>query len=82
MSYVRRSATSDVYVYPHVGGFLVCNNCALQPDDDDPAYDYTTPEPDAMNDHLWRHAWAGHKVPDIREIYAEMKADYEEWASE
>jgi len=56
MSYARRDATSDVYVFSGDGGEIIdCCHCALGPD-----FRGTRAE---LLKHLGAHLQAGHKVP-------------------
>jgi len=56
LSYARRGARSDVYVYLHAGGHLACSGCDLGQ-----VEHYTTAD---MVAHLEAHRAAGHTVPD------------------
>lgn len=63
MSYCRFFSGSDVYMYPHAGGFIVCSACQLENNDfsgDSPRF-FTRTE---ALEHLREHEEAGHNVPD------------------
>lgn len=57
MSYCR-FGEADVYVFEHVGGFIVCCMCSLGEDD------FHADTAAAMDDHLRAHVAAGDFVPD------------------
>lgn len=57
MSYARFGATSDVYVYAHVGGFVECCGCKLG----DNWEHHSAAE---IVDHLREHVAAGHLVAE------------------
>jgi hypothetical protein len=73
MSYTRfRRGASDVYVFEHVLGVLVCEMCLLQKTCPDPyggecpvsARAWCARRRSSMLAHLRRHRRAGHLVPD------------------
>lgn len=57
MSYARFSDESNVYVFPHAGGYVQCCGCSL----DDVWNYHSAPEVVA---HMQAHVEAGHKVPE------------------
>jgi len=58
MSYCKKSADSDLYVYCD-GGFYHCCGCELTPSPE--CCELSTLE--ELRDHLWAHRSAGHLVP-------------------
>jgi hypothetical protein len=65
MSYARFSASSDVYVFMSVGGWLECCGCLLEDE-------WVFTDTASMIEHLAEHRAAGHSVPDIED---ELRAD-------
>jgi hypothetical protein len=64
MSYCRFGEDSDVYVYPHVDGFLCCCACRLQAIRHGGWYkDFITFSVARMLKHLRQHKKRDHKVP-------------------
>lgn len=57
MSYARFSKFSDVYVFPHINGYVTCCGCSLGGDAFYSAADLVA--------HLREHVDVGHKVPAI-----------------
>lgn len=73
MSIVRKSATSDVYIFEHVDGHLVCCGCELG----DRLNNFECPasEPWKMGWHLVDHVAAGHRVPV--EVFATLAEEHQ-----
>ena len=63
MSYCRFGKDSDVYMYPHVDGFIECCACNIG---EPQAFD--TPRQALM--HLFEHLGRGDKVPEY--AYAQL----------
>lgn len=57
MAYCRFFDT-DAYIYEHVGGFLICDMCALAPQ-----RSFTTQSRQGMLDHVAAHRAHGHDIP-------------------
>lgn len=69
MSFVRLGQdSSQVYIFDHVDGYVVCCFCAFTPWDADAERiarpDFHTTDLDAMLAHIAEHRAAGHVVPD------------------
>jgi len=74
---------SDLYVFHHVDGYLICFCCewsSESPEPDDPSMGWVTTEPAAMAAHLRRHVEAGHAVPEraVRRM-ADYAMDGRDW---
>lgn len=77
MSYARFSATSDVYVYEHVGGFIECCGCGLtEPDEYEDFGFFHAKTPREMLIHLDEHKKIGDQVPE--RCYAAIITEYED----
>ena len=66
MAYSRFS-NSDIYIYPHVSGYIECCACWLNEGQDE--YSLYSASVEITNDvdlarHLKEHAKAGHDMPD------------------
>jgi len=78
MSYARWSASSSVYVFHHVDGYITCCGCLLvNPDPiNAKARDPELYSRSAAIEHLERHLAAGHRVPS--EAFIRLRAEIEE----
>lgn len=57
---------SDIYIYPHVDGYIECAACFLNiPQDEDTIFQSTEIHDDnTLIIHVLRHIISGHKVPE------------------
>lgn len=65
---------SDVYVFEHVGGFIQCCGCWLEPGDKD-GWFYDAKTPREMLSHLETHEIQGHNVTHARKRILEEYED-------
>lgn len=90
MSYARWGRDgSDVYVYQHIKGPMVCCGCLLarEPDAPTPWPDFHATTVADMLEHLAQHRDAGHRVPRfvddrLKEERAEIEAFIREAAGD
>ncbi len=61
MSYCRMGQDSDVYMYPHINGYIVCVNCKLSERPYDDEMQFKTQKQAIA--HLEHHIASGNKVP-------------------
>lgn len=67
MVWIPESEASDVYMYEHVAGFIVCQECLLGGSIEFSPHNApgrTFKRYSEANSHLIEHRKAGHKVPD------------------
>jgi len=66
MAYSRFS-NNDIYIYPHVGGYIECCACMInEPQDEYSLFSASVSiyNDEQLRDHLELHAKAGHNMPD------------------